>query len=52
MKKFLSFYNFQRIFDYAILSCLLGIVFSYYGDVFSTATMLIFYAMVYAIFGE
>jgi hypothetical protein len=43
------FFSFQRIFDYAILSGLLGIMFSFYGDVFSTATMLIFYATTYAV---
>ncbi|HXA02621.1 MAG TPA: hypothetical protein VNW99_11575 [Cytophagaceae bacterium] len=49
MRKNLLF-NFQRVFDYAVLSCLLGVIFSYYGDVFSTATMLIFYATAYAVF--
>jgi hypothetical protein len=48
MKKNL-FFNFQRVFDYAVLSGLLGIMFSFYGDVFSTATMLIFYATTYAL---
>ncbi|MFL5731228.1 MAG: hypothetical protein ACJ75J_17200 [Cytophagaceae bacterium] len=49
MRKYL-FFNYQRVFDYAVLSGLLGIMFSFYGDVFSTATMLIFYSMAYAIF--